>query len=616
MNIKLLFVFLFFASISFAGNFNAEVLSSQSSLTVKNKTLYESYFIAIRINNSKGDDYAKIKISYSEDSPLYDLEAWIEDTSGNKIRVIKGREVTDASNIQSTNLFDDNCLKSFELKYNVYPYVIKYQYCRKKKEFFTLCDWSPIYNYKIPTLNASLTVNIPNDYKIAYYQHKTNAPVKDSSKKGLRLFWETKYESTAQSEVYSPPINECIPRVFVVPIEFDYGVHGTQNDWQSFGNWVYNLNTGLDELPGNEIEKVQELTKGITDKKLIVESLYHYLQDNTRYVSIQVGIGKFKSCAASEVATNKYGDCKGLCNYMKALLKTKGIQSYLALVYADPRQNASEILDKFVASQFNHALLLVPLGLDSIWLDCTSSTNPCGYLGVFTQNRYALVIDEKKSQLVKTPALNPSTCFVSSKSESKIDTVTGDVLLSGSTICKGEAYEKYRQLTFMDNKNGRTEYLREVLSYKDFNIKKFSQENYNRDSGSIGLNYQIILDDYIIRSGHSILFSFKGPGIPSFEVPGKRTFPVRLSYPINYIDTLVLSIPQNFKVSFPNNKVIKSKYGAIQVVCIPGDSVITLYRTVLINSGEYSLTEYPDFYSFISKLNELINVNVGLTKNE
>ena len=47
--------------------------------------------------------------------------------------------------------------------------------------------------------------------------------------------------------------------------------------------------------------------------------VYKYMQEKTRYISVQVGIGGFKPMLAKDVDRLGYGDCKALSNYTKAL---------------------------------------------------------------------------------------------------------------------------------------------------------------------------------------------------------------------------------------------------------------------------------------------------------
>jgi hypothetical protein len=59
--------------------------------------------------------------------------------------------------------------------------------------------------------------------------------------------------------------------------------------------------------------------------------IYDYVQQKSRYVSIQVGIGG-KPMDASDVDRLGYGDCKGLTNYTKVL---RQVPSYNTILYGD-----------------------------------------------------------------------------------------------------------------------------------------------------------------------------------------------------------------------------------------------------------------------------------------
>jgi Domain of Unknown Function with PDB structure (DUF3857)/Domain of Unknown Function with PDB structure (DUF3858) len=606
--------FLFFALQAFSQSYGAEVLNDESYFTVENNELYESYFVAIKINNTRGDEYAKISIPYSAEYPIYDLEAWIEDVNGVKIRKLKNKEIEDKSKIESYNLFEDNYVKIFELKYNVYPYIIKYKYRCKKKEFFVICDWLPLFA-EIPTRNAKLVVNTPAGYGTSYYENKINPPVKDNSKSRIILTWQTEEMQSLKPEVNSPSIRELSPRVYVVPLIFNYGVAGSQQDWASFGNWAYNLNKGLDNLPESEVQKVHELISGISDKNLIVKRLYEYLQDNTRYVSVQVGIGGVKPFPAEYVAAKKYGDCKALSNYMKALLKAAGITSCVALISAGNGDNTYKIINNFVSTQFNHVILLVPLGKDSVWLDCTSKINPCGYLGTFTQNRYALIIDENNCKLLKTPALCPSNCYTLCKNSMSIDS-TGNALLKSSTICTGIGFDVNSMYSAQLNKDRQKEYLSTIIPYQDFEIKRLNIKSENRDSADIELYYQLILKSNVTQAGDYMFLQLNGPRLPDFENPAKRHFPVRLTYPINYIDTTEVTVSDKYKAKQNQDENIETPYGVIKVKYVLYNNKIEIYRNILLKPGEYSTEEYPDFYRFITKLHEAINKPVSFVKYE
>jgi hypothetical protein len=99
--------------------------------------------------------------------------------------------------------------------------------------------------------------------------------------------------------------------------------------------------------------------------------IYDYVQQKSRYVSIQVGIGGWKPMDASDVDRLGYGDCKGLTNYTKAFeavclpttqfymgIATRKILN-LTCVYARESYDFSD-----------------SLWGDYIWLECTSQDDP------------------------------------------------------------------------------------------------------------------------------------------------------------------------------------------------------------------------------------------------
>ncbi|NJM26365.1 MAG: hypothetical protein HC859_13660, partial [Bacteroidia bacterium] len=105
-------------------------------------------------------------------------------------------------------------------------------------------------------------------------------------------------------------------------------------------------------------------------------------------MSIQLGIGGWQPFEASVVDKNGYGDCKALSNYAVAMLKEAGIKGYYCLVQAG--EEPAKLDPMFAENHFNHIIVAVPLKQDTVWLECTSQTNPYGYLGEFTGDRQAL----------------------------------------------------------------------------------------------------------------------------------------------------------------------------------------------------------------------------------
>ncbi len=249
--------------------------------------------------------------------------------------------------------------------------------------------------------------------------------------------------------------SRVIPRVEFAIDQFDcYGYPGDISSWQNFGKWLQGLSGDIGTLTPARIAEIKKMTDTIKNDRAKAVFLYKYMQQNMRYVSIQLGIGGYRPFAATFVDDKKYGDCKALSNYMHALLKAVDIPSYCAIIRAGENQEAADF--SFPHNDFNHEILCVPFKNDTTWLECTSNKTEFGKLGAFTENRNALLITEDGGKLVSTPkslakdnqfnsevhiALNPDG---SAKAQIKIIS-TGEYRLDyfGSTAMKLDEQKQF-----------------------------------------------------------------------------------------------------------------------------------------------------------------------------
>lgn len=181
------------------------------------------------------------------------------------------------------------------------------------------------------------------------------------------MTWSAKDMPAITRETFSPLWHEMTTYVVFGPTEFQVDEYkGNMKDWQDFGKFVYSLGAGRDELPDDVKQKIHVIADGIKNPVEKIARLYEYMQRNTRYISIQLGIGGWQPFPAKDVAAKGYGDCKALTNYMYSILKEVGIPSYYSLIRAG--RNANYITEDFPSSQFNHVILSVPIQKDTIWL--------------------------------------------------------------------------------------------------------------------------------------------------------------------------------------------------------------------------------------------------------
>ncbi len=595
--------FLFFYITSFTQDFDAELISQKTLIEINKGNLTKNLYYEIKINNRAGEKYTKITIPFSKLIRVSKIEAYVKDSNGREVKKLKKSDVVEKSSISDFSLYEDNFIKEFTLKHNVFPYTIVYSYQIQQNEFLNVDFWIPVIDEKIPTLNASLEVTIPTGYEIDYKNQLVDRPIIDTTENEIKFQWKASYTDIIKNEEYSPSILKFLPHVEITPVEFYYDINGSFKDWISFGNWQYEMLQGLSELPDYEKNKIQTLIKNIEDDKEKIKILYHYLQDETRYINVTTETGGLKPFPASYVAQSKFGDCKALTNYFKSMLDYIQIPSCYTKVYAG--SPIKEIDKNFPSQQFNHVILYIPQKDEDIWLDCTSD-GAFNYLGTFTQNRDAFVISKDNSRFVKTPNLKPSETLEIRKIETTLNSNSTNVKFTNTF--KGDSYENILYLVKNYNDSEKSRIIRNHLVDDGFQLTDYKIFNPDRDSNRIKLVYDATTQNIYKQYGNDILVSNIAFYLPNLEKPQIRKLPVQIDYPIYKIDTIIYEIPKGYNLN--QNAVafsVNNRYGEYKLdVSKSSDYIITIKR-VLIHTGYYPISEYEDFYNFYYQIIESEN---------
>jgi len=622
MRPKLLFVifsiiFILQSSIIFAQsksqNNDAILLNYQADITVRNNKLFIARSYELQINNREGEEYAEIRIPYSKMHKVSKVDAFIKDKNGILVKKLKSADIVDRSEIADFSLYEDNFIKEFTLVHNVYPYIIYYSYLEQQDAFFYIDSWSPVIHKDIPTLSASMTLEVPSDYKVAYTTQLIDSFKVDTLEKQIRYRWKASYLKQVSPEIYAPNQGTFMPKVDIVPLKFKYDKEGEQNNWIAYGNWEYNLIDGLSELPDNEKQTINQLIKNLKDDNEKVKVLYHYLQDETRYINISIETGGMKPYPASYVATNKYGDCKALTNYFKAILSYAGIKSVYTNVHAG--DEIRKINHLFPSMQFNHVILCVPLSKDTVWLDCTSD-GPYNYLGIFTQNREVFLIDKDNSHFTKTPSLSKPAVLVTRNIEINSD-FTNETVASFHSKYRGYNFESLFELSHSVSETRKALIIRNNLIESNFELINYKLLQANRDSAFIVFEYTVKAGVLFKKYGNDELIGLIPFYVPLFKEPKYRKYPVQIDFPINKLDTLKYKIPIDYVVAtLPPDQHITSDFGTYNIQFKQTDNLVLVIKRFILNAGNYSLEQYKEFYKFLSTVSDSENNSYIVTNKK
>ena len=512
----------------------------------------------ITVLDAEGEDELTF-LQYSDQfRKLEDAEIKVFDAAGKMVNKYKMKEMK--SQATGDGLVVDGKLYYFRVAAPSYPITVQFDYQFKYKGTLNYPD----YRIVIPDQaveNSVYTATVPAalDLKFKAKNISLNPTIKDAGKNKVYT-WEAKNIPAIKYEEGAVSSESSYPAILIAPNRFSMdGNEGDLSSWKNFGMWYNSLSKGSINLSEASKARLKEMVKGASDDKEKMKIIYRYLQDNFRYVSIQLGIGGFKTFDANFVDLKKYGDCKALSNYMQACLDAVGIKSYAALINAT--YNKEPVDPAFPHNSFNHVIICVPGKKDSIWLECTSKSADFGVLGSFTENRNGLLITPDGGVLVATPK--------SKASDNTFNMIT-KVMLQEDASGKSESVLKttglYKESVIGnildEKKDDQKEYLVSNLGFL-----QPDQFELNIDAGndSAKTTFKLSIEKIPEFSAGNKMFlnpriyKIWNAHLPTFE---NRTKSFYFQSPFIKTDTTTYFLPENYTVeNLPKNRDAQCEYG-------------------------------------------------------
>jgi len=596
------FLFTFLIGTSFQFTYG-QVLNYKTKVTIDNNGKKKTERIVLIQINSKDENWlSHIELRHDPNQDFLFNYAYILNKEGNTIRKLKKKELLTRNYLSNIAFYQDDLITEFDLYWNQYPYRIEYSYTIEEEEYLNIAWWTPVLLKNVITIKSSLEVILPTDFKFKAY-HSDNIIFNESQEDDMKkLNWSSDLVNQLQNEIYSPAAKDLTPFVKLVPSEFKYGITGKTDSWASFGLWLDELNYGTDQLTVQEKWIIEKLVDNIKEKNEIIKAIYHYLQDQTKYVNVAVDVGGLKSYPASYVCENKYGDCKALTTYMKAMLKSVGIESFCTIIKAG--NNISEIDVNLPSQQFNHVILMIPSEKDTIWLENTSSALPFGYLGTFTQNRFALVINGEKSGLIKTPELSIEDVLIKRNYNFQV-TSNKEVQADIDLILRGNSFQYFRHFISKKDEDLQINEINRHQGIKGFKVDNWDIINFHRDSTFLHLNITGTSSSILREIGTLHVISPLRIQLPNFESINERKLDVVINYPINKLDKSVYNL-QNFEqkdIQVPKGIDIECEYGVYSAVFQKNNNELIVFEKFTLFANKISVDNYRKFYDFIDSIN-------------
>lgn len=580
----------------------------------KSGRLYVREVITILNDKSRQNE---ITIPYDADSKIKGIEIKLYDGLGRFIREVDKDEITDRSAIGYSTMYDDSRVKQIKIAYSEYPYTIEIEYEKRLEGtyFFDYPDWF-IQSYATSLQKGQFIVEMPANMALHY--KALNIELEPQIKNGEKTKTYTWTAELLPAQSYtpmSPPQYEVIPILLISPDRFQFDDYsGSMASWKDFGAFVYNLFEGRDKLPAETATEVRSLTQGLTSNDEKIEVLYSYLKDNMRYVGVQLGIGGLQPFDAEYVSTNKYGDCKALTNFMKAMLKEAGIKSYPVLIKSGYLHY--EITPEFATSEFNHVILYIPE--ENIWLECTSNVDPVNYLGRNNANRNALMLTENGGQIIRTPNYDVDQNIEAHRTEIDLQE-DGKASIKGVVTESGAYHDTQRYLALLGDQKEKEEWFIESVSLNSPRIERLDfSASPNLPEATI--TYELQVNRYATKAGKRLFVPINQINdigwVPNEDDDRIVDVVNRTGYMVE--DSIIIKLPKDYHVeSIANNDLlIDQPYGKYELKIVERPGEVIAYRKAEMKAFRVPASEFEAYRSFMKEVTKAEKTKVVLVKRK
>lgn len=586
-------------------------IASQRSMNIKTKRV-------VTVLNEHGLEAVEAYENYDKSSPVKNILATIFDAYGKEIKKVKKGDFRDVSAVSGSTLFSDSRYLYLDYTPVQYPITVIFESEIETSNTAFIPQWMPLHDYAVSIEKSILNISYPSNLGFKYKEFNfSNFNIKKTKETATGISFEVTKIAAQKEETASPSVSSLFPRVMMGLELFHLeGVDGNAKSWTEFGKW-YNekILTGTTDLPEATKAKIKALVGVETDPIKKAQIIYKYVQEKSRYVSIQVGIGGWKPMLANDVDRLGYGDCKALSNYTKALLSVVDVPSYNVVLYGNPRKR--DIDADFVSMQGNHMILAVPNKDKYIFLECTSQVDPFGYQGTFTDDRDVLVVKPEGGEIVHTKIYEDADNLQVSKGGYSISE-NGDFSGKIGIVSEGSQYNQ----KFNNDKLSPTEM---ETFYKDYwstinnlKIKKITFKN-DVDKVIFTENAEIAAVNYGKLSANKMMFALNAfnPLTQSVKRIRNRKNPLEVQRGSVDVDEIEIALPVAFSIEYlPENVEIKGKFGEYKTEIIKKDNNTIVYkRKFFLKKGLYTNKEYDEFRLFMEQISRNDNAKIILNKS-
>jgi hypothetical protein len=522
---------------------------------------------AYKILRPDGRDYGVIGVSFNAQKKVTYLRGWCIPAQGKDFEV-KDKEAIETSlpKIQGSELISDVKQKVLQIPAADPGNIVGYEYEVEEHPLGLQDVWR--FQQHSPSREMHYSLQLPPgwEYKASWINA---AEVNPTSAGGNQWQWSVNGVAGIRYEPDMPPLTGVAGRMIVSFFPPGGPNPGTFANWREMGDWYRNLASGRRDASPEIQQKVATLTSAAPTLLDKMRVLADFVQQDVRYVAIELGIGGYQPHPATEIFSHRYGDCKDKATLMSSMLHQVGVDSYYVAINS-MRGSVTPAVPAYVGG-FNHVVLAIKLP-DSVsspalaatmqhptlgrllFFDPTSELTPFGKIGGYLQSNWGLLITPEGGELVQLPKLPAETNSIQRTGRFTLDaagTLTGEI----REVRIGDRANSQRAvLRAATRATDKIKPIENILadSLSTFHITRASVVNLQPSDLPFEYHYSFVAENYAKQAGELLVVRPRALGTKTsslLEVKEARQFPIEFDGPVKDSDAFEIALPAGYEVA-------------------------------------------------------------------
>ena len=487
-----------------------------------------------------------------------------------------------------------------DLKYLTKSYLQRSEFVKTGTVEVWIPEWieTDVLNYNFSGFGIKRTLNDKEVWTETYEKADRDGEVYTV----IRFEYEDMPARVVESG--SPGTTHYVPHIVFLNKGYERNGESEElfRDMDGLYKWCKSLVDNLIDEPSDEIKAIVDgLVEPTDSDKDKLRKVFYWVQSNIRYIAFEDGIAGFQPEDAEKVCNYRYGDCKGMANLAKMMLKYLGFDARLTWIGTRHVAYDNQIP---TLSAANHMICTVFLEGEKYFIDPTEEYVSLGDYAHRIQGRRVMIEDDDSYILEKVPEFDAyhNRTVISKRMSIKDGVIFGNAEEQHFGEGKTSLQSGYSRIKKQSKKDALVDYINNDKG--NLIIKNVETSDLENREIPVELKYGFELRNKVVSLKDELFLQLdfdQELGMYFFDDDRKTAYEFDSKY---YKEAdYILNIPEGYKVKYlPKDVIVKENGYSFTIKFEEKNGTVRLRKVLEISDTIVELSEMKVWNQNIEKI--------------